>query len=242
MQTTHFWHKFDIHCGKIILLLFFTVLYNFDAVSQINRRINLQNYDEKKIHYGFQLGINYTTFRLNQSEFFLDTDTVQGVYAQGSNGFALGFLFNYRLAEFFDVRFTPYVGFYERKIRFELKNLEEPLDAAFQSSIIELPIVVKYKSARRGNHRMYMIGGVKYSAEVGARRRQQQETDLRTSNSDISIEYGIGLDIYYPLFKLSPELRFSYGLSNVFLPDDNIFSNNIERMSTFTTTLFFFFE
>lgn len=243
MQDTHIWNKFNLYCRKVVFLLGLFLCFQNTSFGQASKvKVNLPNYDNRKIHYGFQLGINYTTFRLSQSQAFLESDTIQRVYARGSNGFALGFLFNYRLAEFFDLRFTPYVGFYERVIRFEIKDVEEPSDAIFQSSIIELPWMVKYKSARRGNYRMYMLGGMKMSAEVGAKKKQQKSTKLSTNSVDWSIEYGLGLDIYYPLFKFSPELRFSYGLSNLFVKDDNIFSRNIDRLSTFTTTLFFFFE
>lgn len=87
-----------------------------------------------------------------------------------------------------------------------------------------------------------MIGGLKPGIEVGARKRERRNDQLRTQSLDLSIDYGFGLDIYYPLFKFSPELRFSLGLSNLFNEDDNIFSNSIDGLSTYTVTLYLLFE
>ena len=119
---------------------------------------------------------------------------------------------------------------------------EEPILAQFQSSIIELPFVLKYKSSRRGNNRMYMFGGFKTSVEVGGKKKQRTSTQLTTKSLDFSLDYGLGVDIYYELFKLSPEIRFSYGLRNLFVPDTNLFSQNLDGLSTFTTTFFLYFE
>lgn len=105
-----------------------------------------------------------------------------------------------------------------------------------------MPFVLKYKSSRRGNNRMYMFGGFKTSVEVGGKKKARTSTQLTTKSVDYSIEYGIGVDIYYELFKLSPEIRFSYGLKNLFVADDNLYSENISELSTFTTTFFLYFE
>ena len=133
-----------IYIGVAFLLLTYLV------GGQINKRINLPVYDEKKIHYGFQLGLNYSTFKINQSQTFVDQDTVSNIYAVGGPSFELGFIFNYRLGEFFDARVLPKVSFYQRTIRYVFKNreLEQP-NSGLDAAIIELPLVIKYKSQRR---------------------------------------------------------------------------------------------
>ena len=57
MHTTHFWNKFIIYGykGLITLLLIFSANSVF---GQKNFDINLPNYDEKWIHYGFLIGVH----------------------------------------------------------------------------------------------------------------------------------------------------------------------------------------
>ena len=242
MQNIDVRNKFYI-CGRKIALIL-SLFIGTTLIAQTKTKINLVNYDKRKIHYGFQLGLNYSTFRIKQSEDFVTRDTFQTVRGVASTGFALGFLFNYRLGEFFDLRFTPHVGFYERTVRYVFNERPVPVDLIFQSSIIELPLVFKYKSDRRKNTRLYMVSGIKSSIEVGARRRQSQSGLFKTNNVDLSLEYGLGLDMYYPLFKFAPELRFSYGLSNLFLLDNSssLFADPLQRISTYTVALFLYFE
>lgn len=147
-----------------------------------------------------------------------------------------------RLAEYFDLRLLPNVAFYERKIRYRFPNVSQPVDAIFESSFIEFPLLLKYKAHRRANHRMYMVGGFKYGIEVGGKKDEKKKSQLRTTGSDFALDIGFGVDKYYPLFKFSPELRFAIGLKNLHNKDDNIFSNSIERMKTYTVTLYLHFE
>lgn len=220
--------------------------------AQIKSRINLSYYDEHKIHFGFLMGLNYSTFRLQHSPEFSQMDTVAEVYSTGGPGFQLGFIVNYRLGEYFDLRALPQVSFYERRInyRFNFDNDSTsstfgtfPMaQAVFESSIIELPILFKYKSHRRGNTRLYMVGGLKASFEVGAKRRQQRNDQIAQRSFGLSLDYGIGLDRYFPLFKLAPELRFSLGITEMFKKDDNLFSAPVQSIRPYTVSLSFLFE
>lgn len=220
--------------------------------AQIKSRINLSQYDEHKIHFGFLMGMNYSTFRLQHSAEFSQSDTVSEIYSTGSPGFQLGFIFNYRLGEYFDLRVLPQVAFYERSINYKFNFDSDstsstfgtfPItEAIFESSIMELPILLKYKSHRRGNTRLYMIAGIKASYEVGAKRRQQRNDQIALRSFGLSLDYGIGMDRYFPLFKLAPELRFSLGITEMFKKDDNLFSAPVQSIRPYTISLSFLFE
>ena len=69
---------------------------------------------------------------------------MSNVYASGKSGFEVGFIFNMRLGEYFDVRALPKVSFYERSINYTFKGDEEPVIADFQSSVLEIPFLIKY--------------------------------------------------------------------------------------------------
>lgn len=216
------------------------------AHGQIDTRINLPNFDQRKMHYGYSMALNYSTFKVKLSEDFLNQDTLRGIQPLGGPGFELGFILNYRLGEFFDLRALPKVAFYERTLRYHFKGTEPETtvsqDAIFEASALELPLVLKYKSFRRKNHRLYMIGGVKSSFEVGAKKRQKRNDQIAFRTTSLSAVYGIGWDMYYPLFKFAPELKFSLGLTDLFIKDDNIYSNSLAVVKPYNITLAILFE
>jgi len=213
---------------------------------------NLVSYDDRLLHYGFFLAINRSTFRTNASNFFNSQiqDTTlradQKLYAinpEPSLGFTTGFIVNIRLFDLLDVRILPTVSFYQRFVNFRFQNdsiVTELKQSTF--SFIELPILLKYKSQRRNNTRMYMLAGIKPAVEVGSKKGEIQDDRLRSTTFDFNLEYGFGFDFYYPLFKFSPEIRFSHGFSNLRNVDPNIYSKSIRNMYTHTIAIYFNFE
>ena len=236
MQITQFWDKLNIFRREVILFSFVVLTY-FNLNSQIDKRYNLPDYDNQKVHFGYHLGLNYSTFKLKQSPSFVKNDTVETLHSIGKSGFQVGFIFNMRISEYFDFRAMPMVSFYEREIRYTFKSPAKPITADFQAAIIELPLLIKYKSHRRQNTRLYMITGLKPSFEVGAKKRQNRSDLLATRVFNLSLDYGIGIDNYYPLFKFSPELKFSLGITEMLKPQDNLLTKSLSSIKPYNVSL-----
>jgi hypothetical protein len=227
-------------CGKKSLIaLLLLLIISTTAKAQDPKWSNSPKYDDRILHYGFSIGIGSSGYKAKLSQRFLD-DTVNYVRPTFSTAFTLGFVVSLRLAEHFDLRLLPTVGFYERKIDFKFPNTQKT--QVIESTFLEFPLLVKYKSQRRRNSRMYLVAGGKLSIEAGAKKKEKKRTELRTQGTDFSIEYGVGFDFYMPLFKFSPELRFSHGLINVLNPDPNVYSQSIAKLTTHTVTLYLHFE
>jgi hypothetical protein len=240
MQTAKLGHQFDLYWRKIVL--FILLFSGYFSQAQINKRYNLSTYDDQKIHFGYLLGLNYSNFKVVLNDKFLAQDSIRAIFPTGKTGFEVGFIFNLRLADYFDLRALPKVSFYERQITYAFKSPQPKLIADFQASVIELPILLKYKSERRGNTRLYMVGGIKTSFEVGAKKRQKRNNLIATDVFSLTAEYGIGLDNYFELFKLAPELRFSMGLLNAFKKQDNYLSQPIKSIKPYNLSLCIMFE
>ena len=59
---------------------------------------------------------------------------------------------------------------------------------------------------------MFIIGGIKPSLEIGAKNKDEAGKDILELRAfDVSLEIGFGADLFFPLFKLSPEIRYSRG-------------------------------
>lgn len=243
MHSAYFWNKHNLLGRKVVFTLILFILAALSTAEAQNKKPkNLPNYDDKTLHFGFYVAPQFSIFRVKYSSFFQrNLDTVFAVRPKGSPGFSTGFLISLRLNDYWNFRFLPGVSFYERGIFYRFKDAPEDRQV-IESTFIELPFMVKFKSERRQNVRMYMTGGIKAGFEVGAKRKERTDRQLRTNNRDLSIEYGIGLELFYPLFKFAPEIRFSLGVNNMLEPDNNIYANTISRMYTNSVTLFLNFE
>lgn len=245
MQVTYIWNKFNLQRYKIIVVVVL-MLCAFRSEAQRTRWVekNNPNYDNRKLTYGFLIGIHSSIFQIKYSDRFVtrDLDTLSAVLPSWSSGFSLGFIVNYRLTEFLDLRLTPMVAFYENKIRYQFTN-DPPLDESVENTIVEFPVLLKYKSERRGNIRMYMIGGIKPGIEASGKKNiDQTKPTLEIKETHLNLEAGFGFDLYYPLFKFSPEIRFSRGIIDMLGNTTNEFGQPLQRVNTNTITLYLLFQ
>lgn len=74
---------------------------------------------------------------------------------------------------------------------------------------------------------------------------------LRTNTTDFMVSVGFGCDLYLPYFKLIPELKFCFGLTDALqhdrpdLVDDQMrlnISNSVKKATTKMVVLSFYFE
>jgi hypothetical protein len=245
MQFTYIWNKLHLHRFKIAFTLML-IACAFHSEAQKTRWVekNNPNYDNKKLTYGFLIGIHSSAFQIKYSDRFVtrDLDTVSAVLPSWSSGFSLGFIVNYRLTEFLDLRITPEVAFYENKIRYQFTN-DPPIDETVENTVVEFPILLKYKSERRGNIRMYMVGGIKPGIEASGKKNiDQTRPTLEVKETHLNLEAGFGFDLYYPLFKFSPEIRFSRGIVDMLGNRENEYGQPLQRVNTNTITLYLLFQ
>ncbi len=213
--------------------------------AQRRRQVFNPNYDQRWISYGFLLQGHTSTYQIKYSDAFVSDsfDSVFAISPRWSTGFSLGFIVNVKLETYFDLRLTPTVSFHEYKIDYEF--IDDPVDnQLIESTVVELPLLLKYKSARRGNARMYFVGGIKPGFEVSGKNKSEDFGDeyLITKEFNFSGELGFGVDIYYPLFKFSPEIRFSKGFANLLGDSDNAYGAGLDRINTNTVSLILFFQ
>jgi hypothetical protein len=135
---------------------------------------------------------------------------------------------------------TPAVAFYENKVRYQFTN-EGFEDARVETTMVEFPVLLKYKSERRGNIRMYMIGGIKPAIEAYGKKDNNKE-ELEVIGTNLSLEAGFGFDLYYPLFKFSPEIRFSRGIIDILGNTTNAYGQPLQQVNTNTVTVYFLFQ
>lgn len=240
MATANFWNMLYLHRYKIIaFLLLLVCTFKIQAQDAQIKVKNLPNYDNKKMRYGFYLGGASTRFVVDYSASYVDSNKVAN--PKSTMGFTLGFVFNRRLGNYFNLRALPGVAFFSREVEFGTGDKAVLQEVG--ATTIQLPILLKYYSKRRQNSRMYFVAGMTPSYDVGGSKASERvDNKLRADRNNLSVEYGVGIDLFYPFFKFAPELRVSHGLTNVLIPDQNRYSTSFSDMRTNSVTLYLFFE
>lgn len=229
---------------KRILSILFLVIVSQSAWAQRHTvPLNLPNYDRKPVHFGFLLGINSMDFKITTRA--IQADTLFILKSQEQKGFNLGIVSNLRLGRHADLRFLPTLSFAERDIKYTIEvdgELEE-IKKDVESTFIEFPINLKYKSARYNNGRAYVLTGFKYNLDLASQKNIDDEGKdlIKLKQNDLMYEIGFGIDFYLEYFKFSLEIKATFGLVDLLVHDETIYSNSIERLAThgFTVTLTF---
>lgn len=247
MQASHFWNQFNLYRYKVVLVasLMVGACGSLAAQSYMWAQKNNPNYDNRRLTYGFLIGVHSSAYKVRYSDKFVtpEFDTLYSVEPSWKGGFSLGFIVNYKLADFFDLRLTPIVAFYEHSLTYRYTDDQAPRQENVETTMVEFPILLKYKSERRGNVRMYMIGGIKPALEASGKKKEENVTNaLEVKGANLSADFGFGFDFYYPLFKFSPEIRFSKGLVDILDNRQAPLGQPLQRVTTNTITVYFLFQ
>jgi hypothetical protein len=232
---------------KYFLILTF-LLTSAESFSQRNKKTqNLPRYDYQRIHFGFTLGINELNFNLQKNSNAITNDTLKSIYSKRQKGFNLGIVSNLRIGKYVDLRFVPALIFAERHLDYGFStdlNTNSNDIKVIESTMIDFPIYIKYKSERYNNFRAYVIGGVKYSLDIASQDEIDDEGQniVKLKKHDLLGEIGFGLDFYLEYFKFSPQIKLSYGLLNILTQDDSVYTKSINSLNTNGWMLSFTFE
>lgn len=201
------------------------------AKSQKITPLNLPKYDMKNYHFGF--GVN--TIRMNFdiiSNYALSDSII--VKSSPRTGINLAIVANYRLNGFLDFRIIPGISLMEHSLIFTLinNNIATEVSYNMESTYLDLPFLLKIKYKRIHNIRPYMILGGNYRLSLRKQNPNINYPILKLKDVDYCIEFGFGLDNYLTYFKLSPELKFSFGFQNLNLKNNTVYSRAIDKMTS----------
>ena len=168
-------------------------------------------------------------------------------------GFSVGVLADLRLSQHLNLRFTPTMHFGAKHLTFY--NLTEltpegrlmEMTQDMKSTYISFPVDLKFSAERWNNYRPYMIAGVNQMVNLTSK----NQDILQLKRTDTMLEIGLGCDLYLPFFKLIPELKFCYSLTNAIdknhvneLQDTNkrMYANAVRSGQSKMIVLTFYFE
>ena len=217
--------------------------------------------DDKLFHFGFQLGINFTSFGVKDSELPIEnpiTGETEIYHARVRTllpGFNVGFITDLRLCKYLNLRFCPGMQFSSRTISYKTESGHkvEGTPGKRGSTVdvlaipVYLPLYLKWSADREGNYRPYVIGGGGVSFNVS----RDREKPVLLNLMDYFCEVGFGVDLYLRWFKLCPEITYRIGFANQLYPSANrmelapqdaFYTDAISRLTNHCVCLTFNFE
>lgn len=246
MRSTHHGYLFNLQRYKtLIFSTVFLLMFISNAFSQRNSaNFNFNAFNKKTYYFGITLGYNNSFYRIVHDRTFILNDTVKILESASGPGFNLGIVTNIKFGENFDFRFNlPTLSFAERRFEYTLAS-KEIQKRKVESVFIDFPIQFRYKSKPYHDIRAFVILGGKYSIDLASTSRSRQADDLiKIQRHDFVLEYGVGFQVFFPYFILSPEIKFSHGLLNIH--DRNaglVYSRVIDRLFARGLTISFHFE
>ena len=181
--------------------------------------------DDKLVHFGFSLGVAFLSYGVEEADSLLQLERHGTVYhARTSNvgvGFSVGFISDLRLSRHLNLRFCPGMHFGERTItymNYEISEIKGTNCTHNKPSVlclpIDIPLYLKWSAEREVNYRPYVTVGGGVSFDLG----RSKDKVILQKTTDYFVEVGIGCDLYFPWFKLAPEVRYRIGFNNVLTP------------------------
>lgn len=255
---------------RISLLLLGLLILSADSFAQRRVVINNPKYDFDPYHFGFILAVNQMMLTWKPVDNFRDQlysksagedlnipnaeyYQINGMSTTPVPGFAVGIVGNLRLANHFDLRFVPTLAFGERYVDYNVLALNSSavvfdiidIRKSIPSTTVDFPFHIKYRSKRLNNFAAYVIVGAKYSIEMASTKKVSSANNnvpVKINRNDFMAETGVGFDFYTPYFKFGTELKMSYGLKNILVKDDFMYSQALDRLNNKVFQLSFTFE
>jgi len=209
---------------KTIILAVLSML-SLTMSAQLNSEVQNRPYtDLRTLHFGILVGTHVQDLELinagMQTITADDGSQSQTLVAADQDrwdaGFTVGVLGELRLSTHFQLRVAPAMLFGTRHLTFHnLTALDgdgkptetrQELKTAYFATNVDLI----FAAPRAGNHRPYIVGGVCPMLNLSGK----DDDYVKLKGFDAFAEIGVGCDFYLPFFKIRPELKFMYSLTN----------------------------
>ena len=198
---------------------------------------NLPYYDYKRLHFGFALGINNANFATKANTNLNPFDSIRVIETTPSLGFDVGLVADLRLGEYLNLRFIPEISLIDRTVNYRVQYLlsdETVTNKKLESVCVDLPLLLKLKSSRMHNCRVYVVNGCQLSLDMASQAKKkntnQELVFLKLNSTDLQVQTGVGMDFYANFFKFSIEAKMSYGFANLLKNEDNVYTNSIDYL------------
>lgn len=192
--------------------------------AQERKEQNKPYIDLRPLHFGILVGMNMQDIEFEnvgpQTIVAEDgTESVQTIMCDADRwnpGFSVGILAEMRLNDHLTARLTPTMHFGAKRLTFQNLSKNDEFGNPYKvtqdlkNTYISLPLDLKFSAQRFNNHRPYIMAGINPMINLTSK----DEDYVKLKRFDTFVEVGIGCDFYLPFFKMIPELKFCYSLTD----------------------------
>ncbi|MDE6346142.1 MAG: PorT family protein [Muribaculaceae bacterium] len=232
----------------VLIAIIMSCVHDAKAQQLNDKLLNRPYADMRVWHLGFSVGLHTQDLRFTHNGFI--TPEGESWFVEQPSfqpGFNVNGLFDLRLNDYFNVRFTPGLYFGNRDLRFREANTGEELKQSLKSAYLAFPIDLKFSALRYRNLRPYVTAGIMPAVDLTRKSGEY----IKLKSSDFYLTCGFGCDLYLPYFKLIPEVKFCFGLVDVVdhkrpdLTDDPTkqkFTQSLKKAVSSMVVFSFYFE
>ena len=244
------------------IVIFVCTLYSVLCTPLFGQQAQNRPYvDDKLIHFGFQLGVNFASFGVTDSEQPItnpvtgETDIYHVRVSSILPGFHVGFVSDLRICKYLNLRFCPNMQFTSRSLSYKSES-GRPVQGTpgktgpvvdVLAMPVNIPLYLKFSAEREGNYRPYVIAGGGAAFNVS----RDRDKPVLMNVTDYFCEVGFGCDLYFRWFKFCPEISYRIGFANQLCPADGrmelspqdaFYTDAISRLTNHCVCLKFNFE
>jgi hypothetical protein len=211
---------------------------------------NRYKYDYRVFNLGFMAGLNIADVKTQLGNVGLgqpgQAPILKDINIRPVPGINLGLITNTRLGEHWDFRFVPAVSLQQRNFEYVFhgtQGQDSIVTRKLEASYLDFPAMIKFKSDFYKNYRVYVLTGGKFSVNLVSDKRARDNPELiKINRTDFSLEFGLGVDLYADRVKLSPEIRYSLGLLNIYSPEFTNLAGALQTIRSQSILIAFNFE
>lgn len=219
----------------VLAILFFAESAKAQLFSK-ERLSNIENFDQKKLSWGYYLGFNGFSYKFEYYEQYQDDNT--DIQVTGETGFNVGLIGDIRINEYINIRLEPGLSFNKRNLIFPGFEEEKDFLREVKSTYIHIPLLVKLSTKRLNNFKPFIVGGFSTSFNLSSNEDNPEDNSsgqFRSISSHLNYELGFGIDLYLFFFKFTPSIRGVFSLDDELVRDENpnsAWTGNVAKMSS----------
>lgn len=176
----------------------------------------------KPYHFGIHLAAGISDYKIKHNELFAQSDSILSITSKYGIGFEIGALASYHLHKYVEIRTLPSFVFSDKNLTYEFGD-GTITKKSIPQVYFDFPIEFKFKSQPLKDVKLYLVAGLKYGYDLGSNfKARKDQNQPRQSAHDFGVNYGVGVEIHFPLFVLSPEFKVFNSVLNIHQQDNNL--------------------
>ncbi len=245
-------HRHIVPLGILCRSIFiFIAIFAATAVAVAkpgDKLLNRPYADLKRWHLGFSVGAHVQDLSFTHNGYVTpEGERWVAEVPEFAPGFCVNVLADLRLHKYFNLRFSPGMYFGSKNVVMIDYNGDLRRNQDVKSAYVVTPLDLKISGERLRNVRPYATVGAMGTFDVSKKRSEA----LLFNTADAYLCVGLGVDFYLPYFKLNPEIKFCFGLTDILRhdrpdlvddPDTFKMTQSLSKVKSNMVVISFYFE